>query len=82
MMGREIKFSPATFYLGIADMLASEIEGIPREGEEGLPVRHKDQDVRQTLREAIEETEEDGRTISTRESRCQESLTDGARGKG
>jgi len=27
MMGNEIKFRPATFYLGIADMLAREVEG-------------------------------------------------------
>lgn len=27
MMGKEIKFRPATFYLGIADMLAKEVEG-------------------------------------------------------
>ncbi|KAJ6604471.1 alpha/beta-hydrolase [Mycena vulgaris] len=27
MMGREITFRPATFYLGIADMLAGEVEG-------------------------------------------------------
>ncbi|KAF5375001.1 hypothetical protein D9758_000462 [Tetrapyrgos nigripes] len=27
MTGREIKFRPATFYLGIADMLAKEVEG-------------------------------------------------------
>ncbi|KAF8213253.1 Alpha/Beta hydrolase protein [Mycena galopus ATCC 62051] len=29
MMGREITFRPATFYLGIADMLAGEVEGQP-----------------------------------------------------
>jgi len=27
MMGKEIEFRPATFYLGIADMLAHEVEG-------------------------------------------------------
>jgi triacylglycerol lipase len=27
IMGKEIKFHPATFYLGIADMLAREVEG-------------------------------------------------------
>ena len=26
-MGKEIQFRPATFYLGIADMLAREVEG-------------------------------------------------------
>ncbi|KAJ7102115.1 Alpha/Beta hydrolase protein [Mycena belliarum] len=29
MMGREITFRPATFYLGIADMLAGDVEGRP-----------------------------------------------------
>ncbi|PPQ64484.1 hypothetical protein CVT26_002023 [Gymnopilus dilepis] len=32
--GKEIKFRPATFYLGIADMLAREVEGQGKEGEE------------------------------------------------
>ena len=31
MMGKEIKFHPATFYLGIADMLAREAEGQDRD---------------------------------------------------
>ncbi|KAF8203197.1 triacylglycerol lipase [Pholiota molesta] len=35
MMGKEIKFRPATFYLGIADMLAREVEG-QGEGEDGV----------------------------------------------
>lgn len=33
MMGKEIKFRPATFYLGIADMLAREVEGQGKEEE-------------------------------------------------
>jgi triacylglycerol lipase len=33
MTGNEIEFRPATFYLGIADMLAGEVEGQPKEGE-------------------------------------------------
>ncbi len=33
MMGKEIKFRPATFYLGIADMLAREVEGLARTGQ-------------------------------------------------
>lgn len=32
--GREIKFRPATFYLGIADWLAAEVEGIAKESGE------------------------------------------------
>jgi len=31
--GREIKFRPATFYLGVADWLAGEVEGIAKDGE-------------------------------------------------
>lgn len=31
--GREIKFRPATFYLGIADWLAAEVEGIAKHGQ-------------------------------------------------
>jgi triacylglycerol lipase len=31
--GRDIKFKPATFYLGIADWLAAEVESIPNDGE-------------------------------------------------
>ena len=58
IMGKEIKFSPANFYLGIADMLAGEVEGIPREGEEGVPIKHQDQEVRQALSDAIQEVEE------------------------
>lgn len=33
ILGKEIKFRPATFYLGIADMLAKEVEGQKDEGE-------------------------------------------------
>lgn len=39
MFGKEIKFRPATFYLGVADLLAGEVEGQPKErddrGDEG-----------------------------------------------
>lgn len=35
LTGREIKFRPATFYLGIADWLAGDVEGIPKQDEEG-----------------------------------------------
>jgi triacylglycerol lipase len=40
MMGREITFRPATFYLGIVDMLAGEVEGqapVDKRGEESRP---------------------------------------------
>jgi len=33
-MGKEIKFRPATFYMGIADMLAREVEGQRDDGED------------------------------------------------
>jgi triacylglycerol lipase len=41
MFGKEIKFRPATFYLGVADFLAGEVEGQPKidedgEGEDGI----------------------------------------------
>jgi triacylglycerol lipase len=35
MFGKEIKFRPATFYLGVADFLAGEVEGQPKEGDGG-----------------------------------------------
>ncbi|KAF9457354.1 Alpha/Beta hydrolase protein [Collybia nuda] len=35
IMGKDIKFRPDTFYLGIADMLAGEVEGVPKGDEEG-----------------------------------------------
>lgn len=54
MMGKGIEFRPATFYLGIADMLAGEVERIPKEGEEGSETKHGDQEIRQELSEAIE----------------------------
>jgi hypothetical protein len=56
-MGKDIKFRPATFYLGIADMLAGEVEGIRKEGEEETPVKHDDHEIRQGLRDTIEEGE-------------------------
>ncbi|KAJ7293400.1 Alpha/Beta hydrolase protein [Mycena rebaudengoi] len=34
LIGKEIKFRPATFYLGVADMLAGEVEGQPKQQEE------------------------------------------------
>ena len=36
MTGKEINFRPASFYLEITDMLAGEVEGIPKDGEAGL----------------------------------------------
>ncbi|KAG6817706.1 hypothetical protein H0H87_004497 [Tephrocybe sp. NHM501043] len=61
MMGKEIKFRPATFYLGIADMLAGEVDGIPREGEEPQLEhrREHDDEVREGLSEIIGEGKAD-----------------------
>lgn len=55
MMGKEIKFRPATFYLGIADMLAGEVDGVSREGEEEQPHPKNEDDVREELSEIIDE---------------------------
>lgn len=42
-MGREIKFSPATFYLGNVDMLARSVEG-QTDGEEPIDGQPGDQE--------------------------------------
>ncbi|CAA7268008.1 unnamed protein product [Cyclocybe aegerita] len=47
MMGKEIKFRPATFYMGIADMLAREVEGLD-EGEGEIVGREEGADGRLT----------------------------------
>lgn len=44
IMGKEIKFRPATFYLGIVDMLAGEVEDVQDERKEG--------EVQEALRDA------------------------------
>jgi triacylglycerol lipase len=49
-MGKEIKFRPATFYLGIADMLAKEVEGqeeIDGSSDEGHSERNHSRDIAQ-----------------------------------
>ena len=40
MRGKEIKFRPTAFYLGIADMLAREVEGQREDGEHSTPDTH------------------------------------------
>ena len=50
-MGKEIKFRPATFYLGIVDMLAGEVEDVWDE-------RERQGEVQGALRDAREETPE------------------------
>ena len=52
IMGKEIKFRPATFYLGIVDMLAGEVEQVREEREEG--------EVQEALRDACGESRERG----------------------
>lgn len=53
IMGKEIKFRPATFYLGIVDMLAREVEGQKDEEVEGAE-GHEEQDEGQERREDVE----------------------------
>ncbi|KAF8913039.1 Alpha/Beta hydrolase protein [Gymnopilus junonius] len=51
MMGKEIKFRPATFYLGIVDMLAREVEGQGKEEASnagaGVELEERSQDERE-----------------------------------
>ncbi|GLB35976.1 putative PGAP1-like protein [Lyophyllum shimeji] len=65
MMGKEIKFRPATFYLGIADMLAGEVERMPREDEpeprHEHDVRKHEEEVREELSETIREEGDSGK---------------------
>jgi len=56
MTGREIKFKPATFYLGIVDMLAKEVEGYTDEKEKSSK---GEDEVRDQLREHIQENGEE-----------------------
>jgi triacylglycerol lipase len=62
IMGKEIKFRPATFYLGIVDMLAGEVEGVrdEREGE-----------VQEALRDARGENREHEQVEGGLEGRTQ-----------
>ncbi|KAG5651609.1 hypothetical protein H0H81_008069 [Sphagnurus paluster] len=54
IMGKEIKFHPATFYLGIADMLAGEVDGVPKQDEQSTADSSMD-DVQQALHHAVSE---------------------------
>ncbi|KAF5385141.1 hypothetical protein D9615_001364 [Tricholomella constricta] len=68
IMGKEIKFRPATFYLGVADMLAGEVDGVPKEDEhaEGEGIGKGDDQVRAELSETIDvEEQEDAGKANT-----------------
>ena len=53
IMGREIKFKPATFYLGITDHLARVVEGQEQTAESSTP--HEGSSVSREEREEIKE---------------------------
>lgn len=58
-MGREIKFKPATFYLGIADHLARVVEGQGQEpGEDQSAQEREAEGTRQVDERRDERTEE------------------------
>ncbi|KAG5647563.1 hypothetical protein DXG03_008916 [Asterophora parasitica] len=64
IMGKEIKFRPATFYLGVADMLAGEVDGVPKDDGSGESHDGKkgDDEVRLELGETIDAKEGSGTT--------------------
>lgn len=57
IMGNEIKFRPSTFYLGIVDMLAREVEGL--EDSHHLSPGHERQQMFDSLQTALREEGED-----------------------
>ncbi|KAG6832511.1 hypothetical protein H0H92_000140 [Tricholoma furcatifolium] len=65
MMGKEIKFRPTNFYLGIADMLAGEVDGVPKEGETDVHDKGDDDHVREELSHIIDEEDHGTRTPRT-----------------
>lgn len=78
-MGKEIKFRPATFYLGIVDMLAKEVEGQkdaneeveePRQTEGG---RQNEEQQREQMVHSLEDAggqvQDPGTSSSTTESK-------------
>jgi triacylglycerol lipase len=60
-MGREIKFSPATFYLGNVDMLARSVEG-QTDGEEPIDGKPGDQERLQIEENLTKDTSDTTRT--------------------
>jgi triacylglycerol lipase len=53
-MGKEIKFHPATFYLGVVDMLAREVEG-QQESEEPVATQAKRKEEREQMLRSLED---------------------------
>ncbi|KAI8990493.1 alpha/beta-hydrolase [Trametes punicea] len=72
IMGREIKFKPATFYLGIADHLARVVEGQAQEQDQSAPLQLSDQ-VRPGPSAPRPETSEERRERDEREEIRRES---------
>ncbi|EKM84197.1 hypothetical protein AGABI1DRAFT_32518, partial [Agaricus bisporus var. burnettii JB137-S8] len=52
IMGKEIKFHPATFYSGIVDMLAREVEGRPEREEEEADQKEEREQMFHSLQDA------------------------------
>jgi len=53
-MGKEIKFRPETFYLGIVDMLAREVEG-QKDNTDGKQTNDEQEQERQQMVQSLEE---------------------------
>jgi triacylglycerol lipase len=54
IMGKEIKFHPATFYLGVVHMLSREVEG-PQENEEPVSTQAKQTEEREQMFRSLED---------------------------
>lgn len=65
-MGKEIKFRPTTFYMGIADMLAREVEGQHNEVETLVPVPPCQSDEERTQHKMIDSLDSSGASIPSR----------------
>lgn len=69
LTGRDIKFRPATFYLGIADYLAGEVDGVPQhDGQDGSDGKGKVGDgvnVRDGVAGEAQAKEETGGIVSS-----------------
>lgn len=71
-MGKEIKFRPATFYMGIADMLAREVEGQGREdGEDVRRVSPRADLVELPGEPALQTNDKDSRESKAEKKRAQ-----------
>lgn len=54
IMGKEIKFRPETFYLGIVDMLAREVEG-KKDNTDSRQTSNEQEQERQQMVQSLEE---------------------------